>query len=495
MNGLKVHNTLSAKKEDFVPLESGKVRMYACGPTVYNLSHLGHARKEITFDVIQRYLRYIGYELTYVRNITDVDDKIVNSARDLGLRPDQIARRYTYTFWKDMEDLNVASPDVEPRATEFISEMFKFIEELMGQGHAYESEGDVYFDVLSFKNYGKLRKQGLDDLLHGAREQVRSQTELRELKKHPADFALWKSADSKDTGWQSPWGWGRPGWHLECSAMIKKVLGETIDIHGGGEDLIFPHHENEIAQSESLHGGKELAKYWLHNSFLQVDSEKMSKSLGNFETIQSVLANYSPDMIRLFILQTHYRSPIDFSYESMEAAKSGTARLLRAARAASAETEHEEANLNKNGKFNEYLRTGHPCLESLKNDPAAGAHICKLESEFLEAMNNDFNTAQALSLLFQTADLVFAAKDETLAAKYAAGIKFFASVLGLKLEDTSKHIDAKTGARLVDTLLEMREYARGNKDYKQSDLIRNALAELGIKVMDVKGGSALWERD
>ena len=492
MSGLKVFNTLTSKKEDFVPLQPGKVNLYSCGPTVYDLSHLGHARKEINFDVIQRYLRFSGYDLTYVRNITDIDDKIINRARELDERTEKLARRFTFTFWKDMDALNVAPPDMEPRATEYIKPMMSFVEELIKKGHAYVSEGDVYFDVLSFKGYGKLRKQSIEDLLHGARDQVRSQSELKDLKKNPVDFALWKSAPQSEMGWESPWGWGRPGWHLECSTMIKHALGVTIDIHGGGEDLIFPHHENEVAQSEALHD-QALAKYWLHNSFVQVDAEKMSKSLGNFQTIQSVLANYSPDTVRLFILQTHYRSPIEFSSDSVEAAKAGTARLLRAARYAKDDEAH--SSVRNNGKAHKYLTSNHPCLISMRDHEQSGDVIRKLHADFVEAMDNDFNTPQAISALFAVADLIFSSKDENLAAKYAAGLKVYASILGLTLTDTGKLIDADTGAQLVERLLDLRDSARANKDYKQSDQIRDTLQALGIKVMDVKGGRAQWEKE
>ncbi|MBX9719889.1 MAG: cysteine--tRNA ligase [Candidatus Obscuribacterales bacterium] len=493
MTGLKIFNTLSGKKEDFQTITPGKVLMYACGPTVYDLSHLGHARMALTFDVIQRYLRFVGYDVTFVRNITDIDDKIINRAKEIGVLPEQLSRRFTYTFWKDMDDLNSSSPDIEPRATEYIQQMIQFAEELVKKGFAYESGGDVYFDVQSFKQYGELKKQSLDDLLSGAREQVRSQNELKDLKKNPVDFALWKSTAKTETGWQSPWGWGRPGWHLECSSMIKNVLGVSIDIHGGGEDLVFPHHENEKAQSEALHG-KPLARYWIHNSFVQVESEKMSKSLGNFQTIQNVLANYSADAIRLFVLQTHYRSPIEFNTESMEAARAGTARLLRAARHAKTEEGHD-SNGTSNGKFQKYLTADHKCMQALRDDAKAGEAIKKLHDDFTEAMNNDFNTPQAISALFQMADLVFTTKDEQIASMYAAAIKAYAAVLGLRLSDTAKIIDTETGAQLVERMLDLRDQARANKDYKQSDLIRDTLANLGIKVMDVKGARAVWEKE
>ena len=282
MSSLKVFNTLSNQKEEFVPLNGKRVLMYGCGPTVYDASHLGHARCFITYDVMQRYLRFAGYDVTFVRNITDVDDKIIARARERGVRPEQVAREYTYSFWRDMQALNVAWPDLEPRCTEFIGYMIEFIKELIAKGNAYPVGGDVYFDVASFKNYGQLKKQSLEDMMVGARDdQVRSQDELLERKRNAADFALWKGAASDDPGWESPWGRGRPGWHIECSAMVKHVLGETIDLHGGGQDLIFPHHENEKAQSEALHG-KPFARYWLHNYFLQGDSEKCPSLWGTF---------------------------------------------------------------------------------------------------------------------------------------------------------------------------------------------------------------------
>lgn len=470
MSGLKIYNTLTARKDEFVPITPGRVLMYACGPTVYDLSHLGHARMALTFDVIQRYLRFSGFDVTFVRNLTDVDDKIIGRAKEMNLRAEQVARQYTFTFWRDMHNLNAASPCVEPRATEHVFNMIEFAGELIARGNAYESKGDVYFDVSSFADYGKLKKQSLEELLHGAREQVRSQDELRELKKSPVDFALWKRADPSETGWRSPWGWGRPGWHLECSTMIKHVLGETIDIHGGGEDLVFPHHENEIAQSEALHG-KPLARYWIHNSFVQVEAEKMSKSLGNFRTIANVLEQYSPDTVRLFVLQTHYRSPIEFTTESMEAAKAGALRLIRAARAA----------LDNDGQAFQPGKSEDPTIQKLHND-------------FVEAMDNDFNAPQAVSALFGAADAIFSAADETTASKQAHALRHYAGVLGLSLADTARVIDQPTATGLVQLLLSMREVARANKDYKQSDLIRDELAKLGIKVMDMKGGAAQWER-
>lgn len=473
MSQLKVFNTLTGTKEEFAPLAPGKVLMYTCGPTVYDAAHLGHARASINMDVIQRYLRYLGYEVTFVRNITDVDDKIIKRARERGLRPDQIAREFTYSFWRDMHDLNVSIPDAEPRATEFISRMIEFITGLIEKGNAYVSGGDVYFDVTSFKEYGKLKKQSLEDMQSGARDQVRSQEELAEVKRNPFDFALWKSAPEGEPGWSSPWGWGRPGWHLECSTMVKHVLGETIDIHAGGEDLVFPHHENEIAQSEALHG-KPFARYWLHNSFVRIDAEKMSKSLGNFTTIADILKGYTPDMVRLFLLQTHYRSPIEFTAEAMDAVRTAAQRLVRAALKSSAAADGSDS-------------TGAPDKEVEDNLHAA-------KKDFEAAMNNDFNTPQACAVLFSLADQANAATDPHVGAAYAGRLVQFGKVLGLTFADTSQSVNGETAKELVDLVLQLRDQARSNKNYAASDLIRDRLAAIGIKVMDLKGGDATWER-
>lgn len=474
MSPLKVFNTLTATKEEFVPLTPGKVLMYTCGPTVYDQSHLGHARASISMDVIQRYLRHLGYEVSFVRNITDVDDKIIKRAKDRGLRPDQIAREYTFAFWRDMHALNVSIPDAEPRATEFIPQMISFIEGLIKKGHGYVSGNDVYYDVTSLKNYGKLKKQSLSDMQSGARDQVRSQGDLSEHKRNPFDFALWKSVGEGEPGWQSPWGWGRPGWHLECSTMVKHVLGETIDIHAGGEDLVFPHHENEIAQSEGLHD-KPFVRYWLHNSFVRIDNEKMSKSLGNFTTIADILRNYTPDMVRLFLLQTHYRSPIEFTEESMDAIRTATQRLVRAGLLA-----HDGEN-------------GTDSFDVEKVDEKTSASIADAEAQFTEAMNNDFNTPQACAVLFALSDQATQSKDPASAKAFAKALQRLAGVLGLTLTDTSQQVNNDSAKGLVDLVLQLREQARTKKDYAASDLIRDRLASLGIKVMDVKGAAATWE--
>lgn len=466
---IQVFNTLTGKKEDFVPVSGKTVKIYACGPTVYDSSHLGHARKEIVWDTVQRYLRFVGYDVIYVRNITDVDDKIINRAKERGIGPDKLAREYTFAFWEDMHALNVQAPDFEPRATEFIAQMISFVEGLIAAGHAYQAGGDVYFDVASFDDYGKLGKKNLDELLVGAREQVVAQEELQKLKKNAVDFALWKSADKDQLGWQSPWGYGRPGWHLECSTMVKHILGETIDIHSGGEDLVFPHHENEIAQSEALHKHP-LARYWLHNGFIQVSQEKMAKSLGNFKTIKDLLKEFEPDAIRLFVLQTHYRNPIDFSPESLAAVKSGLQRLVRAA--------HLNDRLEQKG--------------TAGKDILAAAE--KFKAEFRQAMNNDFNTAIAISHLYQIADQISALKDKESAARQVLidVLLEHAAVLGLTLVDNRKNLKDEQKEKLVGILLDMRQKAKADKDFERADAIRKQLTDIGIAVMDTAQG-ATWE--
>lgn len=475
MASIELFNTLSGRKEAFVPNSGQTVKMYACGPTVYDQSHLGHARMAIVWDVVQRYLRYSGYKVTFVRNITDVDDKIINRARDMGIHPDQLARQYTFSFWQDMQNLNVSLPDFEPRATEYITRMIAFAEDLVHKGFAYESNGDVYFEVSKFADYGRLGKQNLEQLQSGARDQVRSQDELASKKRNPIDFALWKAADQNELHWDSPWGSGRPGWHLECSTMIKHVLGETIDIHTGGEDLIFPHHENEIAQSEALHG-KPLSKYWMHNSFVQVSAEKMSKSLGNFSTIKELLTKYSSDAIRLLVLQTHYRNPIDFTPESLDGARTAIARLGAIAADAGTAGTAESSNGG---------------VESNGNDISADAEVKQFRGDFETAMNNDFNTAIAISTLFSFADKVQNAPVEKKAA-YAGELKKYGAVLGLKLEDNRRTVLTSSAAQAIDFILELRQTAREKKDFATSDLVRKRLAELNIKIMDAAGKST-WE--
>ena len=447
----------------------------------------------IVWDVIQRYLRFKGYDVIYARNVTDVDDKIINSARDLGVAPDMVARRFLFEFWRDMNSLNIQAPHSEPRASEYIPQMIEFIQGLINKKHAYVAGSDVYFDVASLPQYGQLTRQKLEKMMAGAREQVVAQSELEKRKKHPADFALWKGyEEEKDTGkdrqlsedlrwkygWDSPWGLGRPGWHIECSTMVKDVLGETIDLHGGGEDLLFPHHENELAQSTALHD-KPLARFWVHNSFIQVNSEKMSKSLGNFNTIRDLLKHYSADEIRLFILQTHYRNPIDFAPDSLQACKIGMQRLVRALEClGSGEAENKDP-------------FAQPILESTK--PPSSTHYHNFDTEFREAMDNDFNTAKAIACLFLLADTISTKiSDQAEKRQAAAVLLYYANLLGLTLVYDKQSVSTETGKRLIDLLLRLRANAKDKKDYAASDMIRAALTECGINVMDTKDGAS-WE--
>jgi cysteinyl-tRNA synthetase len=485
---MQIYNSLSRRKEEFKPLDGKTVRIYACGPTVYDFSHIGHARVFIVWDVIQRYLRSKGYDVIFVRNVTDIDDKIINKAKEEGRTPEQVARRYLYEFWRDMDALNVQAPDYEPRATEFVTQMIDFIKGLIDKGKAYKSSGDVYFDVRSSANYGQLTKQDLDSMLVGSRDQVLSQQDLGERKRHPADFALWKGADRSEWGWSSPWGFGRPGWHLECSTMIKQVLStheprETIDMHGGGEDLLFPHHENEIAQSEGLHG-KPLARFWVHNSFVQINSEKMSKSLGNFSTIRDLLKSYSADDLRLFILQTHYRNPIDFSPEGLQAAKTAMQRLIRAV--------YGDDIITPNGKSatEDLAKTAtEPIAHQLESIDHA---LIRVPDEFTEAMDNDFNTAVAIASLFGLADSIGKTKDKQQRKQYIDVLVFCAKLLGFSLADTRQNLNTETGQQLMDLILNLRADSKQRKDYATSDLIRKRLSDCGINVMDTAAG-ATWE--
>lgn len=481
MQKIRVFNTLTGKKEPFRPLTGNKISLYACGPTVYDSSHLGHARMAIVWDVVHRYLRFAGYDVTFVRNITDVDDKIINKANALGVRPEQVARHYLFEFWRDMQALNVAPPDVEPRATEFLNQMIEFIQGLIAKGHAYAVDGDVYFDEASFKTYGRLARKQLDELRSGHREQVRSQDELAKRKRNPADFALWKgvkAGEPNQMGWQSPWGMGRPGWHIECSTMIKAVLGETIDIHAGGEDLVFPHHENEIAQSESLHD-KPLARYWLHNSFVTVNKEKMAKSAGNFKTIAQMLASYCGDTIRLMMLQTHYRKSIDFSVEALDSAGQALMRLVRAAAFSVPVANLQFAHY----RFNEAEAA------IFADDEVLSA----FHDSFVAAMNNDFNAAEAVAHLFALSDKIMASQDVVRRALWSDALREYAGLLGLTLADTRQVLDAQKASRVMDAVVAIRQDARGRKDFALSDLIRDKLAAAGVNVNDTKGG-ATWEK-
>lgn len=488
---LKVYNTLSGSKEEFEPLEPGKVRMYVCGVTVYDHCHIGHARANVVFDVIYRYLRYIGYDVTYVRNYTDIDDKIINRALREGVPFNQISERFITEFDQDMGRLGLDLPTHQPKATEHIGEIVDIVRTLVTKGFAYQAEGDVYFCVEKFAGYLKLSGRNLDDMQAGAR------IEVDERKLHPMDFALWKEAKPGEPYWDSPWGKGRPGWHIECSAMSMKFLGETFDIHGGGKDLIFPHHENEIAQSEAA-TGVPFVKYWLHNGFVNINAEKMSKSLGNFFTIKEVLDKYDSELLRFFLLSAQYRSPLDFSDQNLNEAETGLERIY----------------LTLAG-MDEALSMGTGSSESISAPLTESEHELKEKadlflSRFREAMDDDFNTALALGNVF---DLVRGVNrvlaegkggsgaDRLLLTAVRAGMAELGSVLGLFTSEPSAYLERIRGRKMADLaisadeigrLVEERASARKARDFRRSDEIRDLLHARGIELLDGPQGTT-WK--
>ncbi len=465
---MKIFNTMTRRKEEFVPIEPGKVRMYVCGPTVYNLIHIGNARPMIVFDTFRRYLEHKGYEVNFVSNFTDVDDKIIKASVEEGVTSDEIAERYIAECKKDMEGMNVRPATVHPRATQEIDGMINMIGTLIDKGHAYVKNGTVYFATRSFAQYGKLSGKNLDELRSGFRN---LKVSGEEEKADPLDFVLWKPRKEGEPAWEYPWSEGRPGWHIECSVMSKRYLGEEIDIHAGGEDLIFPHHENEIAQSECC-SDKRFARYWMHNAFLNIDGTKMSKSLGNFFTVRDIAAKYDLQVLRLFMLSAHYRSPLNFSAELMESARSSLERIRRAATrltdlAAVAGEAHED--------------------ESAKIE-AAKAFVDKFD----EKMDDDNNTADALSVVF---DLVRFANTEVnenssreLVAVVTDILRELTDVLGLIVFVKEELLDAD-----IEALIEERQAARKAKNYARADEIRNELKEKGIELMDTREG-VKWKR-
>lgn len=462
---MKLYNSYSQKTEEFTPIEGNNVKMYVCGPTVYDNAHLGHARCYITWDVLYRYLKFKGYDVTYCRNVTDVDDKILKKAQTEGVTPDDIAKKYYDAFTKSMTFLNNLPPDIEPFATKTLGEMIVIIKQLIEKGHAYEVNGDVYFRVKSFDRYGALSKQPLDSLEAGAR------VEESDIKENPMDFALWKR-DEK-FGYNSPWGVGRPGWHIECSAMSRKYLGKTIDIHAGGADLIFPHHENEIAQSECANGCQ-FVKYWLHNGFVTINKEKMSKSLGNFLTIDDMLKNYDANTIRFFILTNHYRMPVEFSDEALTSAQAGVKRLHNA--------------VNEGGKWG--------CIIDDSLDISSADEF----KEFIEAMDDDLNTSKALAILF---DLATKLNKEQNSQNLTILYKL-SSVLGFnfdKAEISEDELKEKVNIiakklelvlNSIEDVLILRKKAREEKNWEMADKIRIACDEAGIVLKDSKEGTT-WE--
>jgi cysteinyl-tRNA synthetase len=476
---LRVYNTLSGRKEEFEPLVPGKVGMYVCGVTVYDMCHIGHARSIVLFDVIYRYLLHRGYDATYVRNFTDVDDKIINRANERREDWKALAQRFVDEFHTDMDALGILRPDHEPRATEHMDQILELIGKLVSSGHAYEVEGDVMFSVESFAGYGKLSGKRIEDLQSGAR------VDVDEKKRNPLDFALWKAAKPGEPSWESPWGAGRPGWHIECSAMSSYYLGEGFDIHGGGADLTFPHHENEIAQSEAASGTR-FVKYWIHNGFVNIRSEKMSKSLGNVLNIRDILDKVHPEALRLFLQSSHYRSPLDYNEKSIGEASAGLERLYAAASAL-------EDLIAAGGESEEMP-------EALRN----------IEERFIEAMDDDFNTPRCLAILFDAARAVNRLSGSTpdriprpdrLSAARDRIVEVSRKVLGLLTEEPKVFLDKlrKGGvedlgmtAEEIRARIDERTEARKNKDFARADEIRNQLAEKGIILEDGPKGTA-WK--
>jgi len=449
---VKLYNTLTRKKEEFVPIKQGEVRMYSCGPTVYNFFHIGNARPFIIFDALRSYFEYLGNRVIFVQNFTDVDDKIINKAQEEGVSPSEVSKRYIEEYYKDARALKINDATFAPRATETISEIVDFIKGLVDKGYAYNKDGNVYYRTNRFKEYGKLSHLPLDELEAGARVERTSE------KEDAMDFALWKKPKSEDEiAWDSPWGKGRPGWHIECSAMAKKYLGETIDIHSGGQDLIFPHHENEIAQSEAENGCG-FAHFWLHNGFINIDNQKMSKSLGNFWTIREILDEVSPEVVRFFMLSNHYRNPMNFSFELMKSAESGLERIKT-------------------------------CVESLEflvsanqTEDAQCAPLRDYKEEFLGALDDDFNTAAAIGVIF---DLV---RDVNTSGKGVgealALIRELCGILRILPEENEVSLDGE-----VEKLIEERDRARLKKDWARADEIRGQLGKMGIIIKDTPNGT------
>lgn len=484
---VSIYNTKSGKKEPFSPLEKGHIKLYVCGITAYDYCHIGHARSTLVFDMIVRYLRYRGFKVTYVRNFTDIDDKIIKRAQEQHTTTEELANRFITAFHEDMKSLGNEHPTLEPKATEHIPEIISMIQELIDNGFAYEVQGDVYFKVDRFANYGSLSGRNLEDMMAGAR------ISINEQKQNPMDFALWKSSKPGEPVWDSPWGAGRPGWHIECSAMSRKFLGDSFDIHGGGKDLIFPHHENEIAQSEAS-SGKPFVATWIHHGFVTIKDEKMSKSLGNFLTIREILKKYPAEVLRFFVFSTHYRTPLDFSEIAMKDAETGMDRLYTCLA--------EIAKLPAHGDPN--------------RAPAAGkknaSKINSLVDRYVKAMDNDFNSAQALGHIFevvkvlntirQSLPVTPAESDLALLHAAAKSIQELAGIMGLLQQDPVAYIQAKQQKTLsqldidqaaIESLISDRTSAREQKNWSRADEIRDILLKHKIEIKDEADGSTSWQ--
>lgn len=483
---MRFYNTMSNKIEEFETIENGKVKMYVCGPTVYNYIHLGNARPIIVFDTLARYFKYRGYDITYIQNFTDVDDKIIKRANEEGISVKEVTEKYIKGFFEDIEPLNISDDIVRPKVTENMPEIIEIIKKLIDEGFAYEKDGNVFFEVKKFEEYGSLSNQKIDELEIGAR------VDIMEEKNNPLDFALWKRKKEGEPYWDSPWGQGRPGWHIECSAMAKKYLGDTFDIHGGGQDLVFPHHENEIAQSRCAYHGN-FANYWLHNGFIQVNGDKMSKSLGNFFLLREILGKFPGNVVRLFILGTHYRKPINFSMDNMEDSRKTLKNIVTSMNNFSEIIEKFSGKGSHEGEVSD--NTGNNSTNEFKEK------VNELDKKFMEAMDEDMNTPQALAVIFDqiketkkfSVNVSSGEEAEALNYSYNSLRKKLEEVLGIVLfmEDENKNFknnDKLTG-NLIELLIKLRADARKEKNFKLSDEIRDNLKELGIEIQDNKDGT------
>ncbi len=467
---MKLYNTMSKRKEEFVPVEEGKVKMYVCGPTVYNFIHIGNARPMIVFDTVRRYFEYKGYDVNFVSNFTDVDDKIIKKANEEGVSADEISARYIAECKKDMEGMNIKPATTHPLATQEIDGMLTMISTLIEKGYAYEKNGTVYFRTRNFKDYGKLSHKNLDDLRSGNRSLLVSGENEKE---DPLDFVLWKPKKEGEPAWGSPWSEGRPGWHIECSVMSKKYLGEQIDIHAGGEDLIFPHHENEIAQSEAANG-KDFSKYWMHNAFLNIDNHKMSKSLGNFRTVREISEQYDLQILRFFMLSAHYRSPLNFSAELMEASKNGLERILNAADNLKYLSGNAKEEKMTDGEKEQFVKTP------------------QFAAAFETAMEDDFNTADAIAAVFDLVKFANTTAEAEGSKEYAKALfgllVKLTDVLGLIVEKKEEILDEE-----IEALIAERQAARKEKNFARADEIRDELAAKGIVLLDTREG-VKWKK-
>ncbi|MCJ7856593.1 cysteine--tRNA ligase [Lachnospiraceae bacterium NSJ-143] len=463
---MKVYNTLTRTKEDFIPQEEGKVKMYVCGPTVYNYIHIGNARPYVVFDTVRRYLEYKGYDVTYIQNFTDVDDKIIKKANEEHSSMEEVSNRFIKEAFTDADGLNVKRATHHPRVTEEMDNIIEMIKTLVENGYAYENDGTVYYNTKQFPEYGKLSKKNLDELIEGASERV----DKDDAKKNPTDFVLWKPYKPGEPKWSSPWGEGRPGWHIECSVMAKKYLGDTIDIHAGGEDLIFPHHENEIAQSEAANG-KPFSKYWLHNGFIMIDNEKMSKSAGNFFTVREISEQFPYEVIRFFILNGHYRSPLNFSRELMQACQNGLERIK-----------------NCNTDLQHYIDNCHDSKLSQAETKLLD-ELEKYRTQFETAMDDDFNTADAVSAIYELVRFINKNLKENISKEFAERemelLGKLCGVLGINKEK-EKANDEDTA--VIEELLAKRTEAKKNKNFAEADAIRDKLTEMGVTIKDTRQG-------